>query len=354
MPQIDKYFQLMIKEKASDLHMPAAAPPYLRVHGSLQKLNHAPLTHDQNMGLFTEIMSERNKVELKQKRQVDFVYAFGKSARFRANIFMQRRGISAAFRLIPNDILSTEDLNLPEVITQLCNLKKGLVLVTGPTGSGKSTTLAALIDYINRHRTDHILTVEDPIEFVHQNKSCLINQRQIGENVDSFADALRAALREDPDIILVGEMRDLETISLAITAAETGHLVFGTLHTTSAAKTVDRIIDAFPTTQQEQIRTILSESLKGVIAQALLRRADGQGRVAAFEILLGIPALANLIRDNKSYQIPSLIQTQRGSGMQMMDQALMDLVKQRKVTPQEALYYAVDKTAFRAAVGGKT
>jgi len=248
-------------------------------------------------------------------------------------------------------VLSAEQLNLPESMLKLCRLKKGMVLVTGPTGSGKSTTLAALIDYINQNDKGHILTVEDPIEFVHQNKNCLVSQRQIGENVESFTDALRAALREDPDIILVGEMRDLETISLAITAAETGHLVFGTLHTTSAAKTVDRIIDAFPTNQQEQIRTILSESLKGVVAQALLRRADGKGRVAAWEILLGVPALANLIRDNKSYQIPTLIQTQKATGMQLMDQALLDLVKKRIVTPQHAMEFAVDKSTFAAAAG---
>ena len=346
--QIDKFFQLTVTENASDLHMPTGSPPCLRVNGDLKQINHPPFTHEQNKTLLTEIMNERNLAEFKAKKQVDFVYALGTVARFRSNVFMERHGISGSFRLIPSKILSVEELALSEAIVNLCKLRKGLVVVTGPTGSGKSTTLAAMIDFCNRNRKEHIITVEDPIEFVHQNKSCLVSQRQVGENVDSFADALRAALREDPDIILVGEMRDLETIALAITAAETGHLVFGTLHTTSAAKTVDRIIDAFPTAQQEQIRTILSESLRGIISQNLLKRADGKGRVAAMEILLGVPALANLIRDNKCYQIPSLMQTQRAIGMQLMDQSLMDLVKQKKVTPQLASEYAVDRSLFRA------
>jgi twitching motility protein PilT len=352
MAQLDKLFDLMIRENASDLHVTSGSPPYLRIHGDLRRLDMQPLTHEQNLSLFLELMNERNKEEFKRKNQVDFVYAFGNVARFRSNVYMQRRGVGGAFRVIPSKILTVQDLQLPEAIVGLCRLRKGLVLVTGPTGSGKSTTLAAMIDHINVSRKEHVLTVEDPIEFVHQNKGCMVTQRQLGENVESFADALRAALREDPDIILVGEMRDLETIALAITAAETGHLVFGTLHTTSAAKTVDRIIDAFPTNQQEQIRTILSESLKGVIAQILLRRADGKGRVAAYEILLGLPALANLIRDNKTFQIPSLIQTQRGSGMRLMDQSLFDLVKQRKVQAVDAYENAVDKKTFQALVEG--
>lgn len=347
MAQLDKLFELMIRENASDLHVIAGSPPYLRIHGELRRLEMQSLTHEQNQAMFLELMNERNKEEYKKRRQVDFVYAFGAVARFRANVFMQRKGASGAFRIIPAKVLSAQELQLPEPIINLCKLRKGLVLVTGPTGSGKSTTLAAMIDNINQTRKEHILTVEDPIEFVHQNKTCLVTQRQIGENVDSFADALRAALREDPDIILVGEMRDLDTISLAITAAETGHLVFGTLHTTSAAKTVDRIIDAFPTNQQEQIRVILSESLKGVIAQVLVRRADGAGRVAAYEILLGVPALSNLIRDNKTFQIASLIQTQRASGMRMMDQSLQDLVKQRKINISDAMEYAIDKKWFQ-------
>ncbi len=351
--QIDKFFQITVSENASDLHMSAGAPPKIRVNGDLRELNHPPLTHEQNKTFFAEIMSERHAAELKTRHQSDFVYPLGTVARFRSNVFVQRRGLSGSFRLIPSKILTIEELALPEPIVRLCNLRKGLVLVTGPTGSGKSTTLAAMIDYCNRTRKDHIVTVEDPIEFVHQNKSCLISQRQIGEHVDSFADALRGAMREDPDIILVGEMRDLETISLAITAAETGHLVFGTLHTSSASKTVDRIIDAFPVTQQEQVRTILSESLKGIVAQILLKQADGKGRLAAMEVLLGVPALSNLIREGKSYQIPSLMQTQRAVGMQLMDQALLDLVKQRKITAQQAFENAVDKTIFRAAAGEK-
>ena len=352
MAQLDKLFQHMIQQQASDLHLSAGSPPYIRVHGELQRLNMQPLTHEQNMKMFEEIMNERNRSEFRDRRQADFVYSLGNVARFRANVFMQRKGVSGVFRIIPSKILTAADLNLPDVIMRMCHLKKGLVLVTGPTGSGKSTTLAAMVAYINDQRKEHILTVEDPIEFVHQNKKCLVTQRQVGEHVNTFSDSLRAALREDPDIILVGEMRDLETISQAITAAETGHLVFATLHTTSAAKTVDRIIDAFPMNQQEQIRTILSESLKGVVAQALLRRADGKGRIAAFEILLAVPALAALIRENKTFQIPTLIQTQRGVGMTLLDQSLLDLVKRRLVTPQEALEYAIDKKAFQAAVSG--
>ena len=354
MPQLDKYFQLTIDQCASDLHMPAGSPPCIRINGDLVKLEAQPLTHEQNMTMFSEIMNERSTQEFKKKRQVDFAHSFGATARFRTNIFMQRRGISGSFRLIPGKIITVEQLQLPEAIVGLCKLKKGLILVTGPTGSGKSTTLAALIDFINQSLKGHVITIEDPIEFVHQNKTCLVSQRQVGESVDSFSDGLRAALREDPDIILVGEMRDLETISMAITAAETGHLVFGTLHTTSASKTVDRIIDAFPVTQQEMIRTILSDSLKGVIAQTLLKRTDGKGRIAAFEILLGVPALANLIRENKSFQIPSLIQTQRGLGMQLMDQALIDLVKQRKVSMQDAGEWATDKKTFKMMAEGQS
>jgi len=350
MPQLDKLFELMLRENASDLHVTAGSPPFMRIHGDLRRLEMKPLVHEQNLAMFMELMNERHQAEFKERQQADFVYSLGDLARFRVNIFMQRKGASGVFRMIPSKVLSVQDLKLPEAIVKLCTLRKGLVLVTGPTGSGKSTTLAAMIDHINQSRKEHILTVEDPSEFVHQNKNCLVTQRQIGENVHSFADALRAALREDPDVILVGEMRDLETISLAITAAETGHLVFGTLHTSSAAKTVDRIIDAFPTDQQEQIRTILSDSLRGVVAQVLLKRADKGGRVAAFEIMLGGPALSNLIREGKTFQIPSLIQTQRAAGMRMLDQSLQDLVKQRLVEPAAALEYALDKKAFQMAV----
>jgi twitching motility protein PilT len=259
---------------------------------------------------------------------------------------MQHRGVGAVFRIIPSKILSAEELNLPEGVTRLTLLKKGLVLVTGPTGSGKSTTLAAMIDLINSTRREHILTLEDPLEFIHENKMSLLRQRQIGEHTEGFASALRAALREDPDVILVGEMRDLETIGLAISAAETGHLVFGTLHTNSAPKTIDRIIDVFPTDQQSQIRAMLSESLKGVVCQQLLKTADGKGRVAALEIMHGTPAVANLIREGKTFQIPSIIQTAKRDGMQLMDQHLLDLLKTRQVSPEEVYRCCQDKKQF--------
>ncbi|MBM4397176.1 MAG: type IV pilus twitching motility protein PilT [Deltaproteobacteria bacterium] len=348
MATLDKLFLHMLKHEASDLHVTVDSPPYLRVHGELEPVAMPALTDAQNRAMFEEIMGDRQKDELRDRHQVDFVYELPGKARFRANVFRQKNGTCAVFRVIPSRIRTAEELGLPEAILGLCRLKKGLVVVTGPTGSGKSTTLAAMIDHINASRKEHILTIEDPIEFVHPNRNCLITQRQIGENVKSFSDSLRAALREDPDIILVGEMRDLETISQAITAAETGHLVFGTLHTSSAAKTVDRIVDAFPTDQQEQIRVMLSESLKGVVAQVLLKRAD-KGRVAAYEILLGTPALAALIREGKTFQIPSLIQTQRAAGMCLMDQSLLDLVKQKIVRPEDAAEYAVDKKAFQTA-----
>ena len=352
MAAIDKLFSLMLEKNASDLHISANMPPCMRIHGELIYLNAQALPPETNRKLFQEIMPERCRKELDRIHQTDFVYALANVGRFRANVFYQNRGLSGAFRIIPNKIIPMKDLGLPPAIAGLTRLKRGLVLVTGPTGSGKSTTLAAIIDSINEGRKDHILTIEDPIEFVHQPKSCLITQRQVGEHVDSFSDALRAALREDPDVILVGEMRDLETIALAMTAAETGHLVFGTLHTNSASKTVDRIIDAFPTGQQQQIRVMLSESLKGVVAQSLLKRTDIAGRVAAFEILLGSPALANIIREGKTPQIPSLMQTGKSLGMQLMDQALLDLVKQQKVALSDAQDLAVDKKMFSSATPG--
>jgi twitching motility protein PilT len=277
---------------------------------------------------------------------LDFAYEIPNVARFRANYFYQKRGLGAVFRIIPSKILSVEELNLPETVLKFTRLSRGLVLVTGPTGSGKSTTLAAMIDYININRKEHILTIEDPVEFVHKNKNCLVNQREVLTHTGSFSMALRAALREDPDVILVGEMRDLETIELAITAAETGHLVFGTLHTNSAAKTVDRIIDAFPSDRQAQIRTMLSESLKGVISQQLLKRADKPGRVASVEILYVNSAVANLIREGKTFQIPSVIQTGKGDGMQLMDQSIMDYLMKKVISPDEAYLKANDKKAF--------
>lgn len=346
MPAIDKYFKFVIDAGASDLHLSTGSQPLVRIDGALKSINHPPVVHDTLMSLVSEIMNERVMSVFKEKKQTDFIYIYGDMARFRCNVFMQRLGVGCVARLIPSKILSMADLNLPKAVQGLTKLTKGLVLVTGPTGSGKSTTLAAMVDAINESRREHILTIEDPIEFVHKNKLALITQRQVGENVNSFADALRAALREDPDIILVGELRDLETISLAISASETGHLVFGTLHTNSAVKTVDRIIDAFPADMQEQIRVMLSESLKGVVSQVLLPRADGKGRVAALEILLGTPALANMIREKKSFQIPSLIQTGKSHGMQLLDQSLMDLLKQRVIKPMDAYMAAITKQAF--------
>ncbi len=346
MPVIDRYFKFVTESNASDLHLTTGSPPLVRVNGELKSINHPPFAHDDLMKIIVEIMNDRVRKEFEEKNQADFIYVLGETARFRCNAFMQRKGVGIVSRQIPNKVLTMADLKMPRALYGFTKLTKGLVVVTGPTGSGKSTTLAAIINEINENRREHILTVEDPIEFVHQNKKGLVNQRQIGENVGSFSDALRAALREDPDIILVGEMRDLETISLAISAAETGHLVFGTLHTNSAVKTVDRIIDAFPSDMQEQIRVMLSESLKGVVAQVLLPTADGKGRCAAMEILMSTPALANIIREKKSFQIPSLIQTSKSLGMQLMDQALTDLVERKKVKGLDAYLAAADKKAF--------
>ena len=353
MAKIDKLFQILKQTGGSDLHMSPNNPPMVRASGQLKPAISQILNEDQCRGLLYEIMSQNQREEFEKTYDLDFAYEVSAlQARFRANIFMGRLGISAVFRIIPTEILSVEQLGLPQTVLDFTQFTKGLVLVTGPTGSGKSTTLAAMIDYINRNRNEHILTVEDPIEFVHATQSSLINQREVGIHTLSFASALKAALREDPDIILVGEMRDLETIELAITAAETGHLVFGTLHTSSASKTVDRLINVFPTTQQEQIRTMLAESLRGVIAQQLLRTVDGK-RCAALEILKVNPASANLIREGKTFQIPSVIQTGRNEGMQLMDQALQELLKNKRITAEEAGKYAVNKSLFSAG-GEKT
>ncbi|WP_029918385.1 type IV pilus twitching motility protein PilT [Pelobacter seleniigenes] len=346
MAKIDKLFQILQQQGGSDLHLSPGNPPMIRASGQLKPALNQVLNSGQYQALLYEIMSEAQRSEFEDRHDLDFAYEVGAlNARFRANIFMGRLGISAVFRIIPAEILSVEQLGLPEAVLSLTEYKKGLILVTGPTGSGKSTTLAAMIDHINATRNEHILTVEDPIEFVHQAKKSLINQREVGVHTVSFASALKAALREDPDIILVGEMRDLETIELAITAAETGHLVFGTLHTSSAAKTVDRLVNVFPTTQQEQIRTMLAESLRGVVAQQLLRTVDGK-RCAALEILKVNAASANLIREGKTFQLPSVIQTGRRDGMQLMDQALQELVKEKRVTPEEASRFAVNKNLF--------
>jgi twitching motility protein PilT len=346
MARIDALFTMMKEQGASDLHLSTGNPPIFRQHGEMVRLNFKALGHDELKTILFEILSEKQKAHFEETKDLDFAYEVPGLARFRGNIMMQYRGIAAVFRIIPAKILSADELGLPEGVRRMTNFKKGLVLVTGPTGSGKSTTLAGMIDLINSTRKEHILTFEDPLEFIHENKLSLMNQRQIGQHTESFASALRAALREDPDVILVGEMRDLITIQLAMSAAETGHLVFGTLHTSTAAKTVDRIIDVFPTDQQEQVRAMLAESLKGVICQQLLKTAEGNGRVAALEIMLGTPAIGNLIREGKTFQIPSIMQTAKKDGMQLMDQHLLDLLKTKKVNPEEAYRCAVDKKQF--------
>ena len=345
--KMNELFKKMANIGASDLHMSVSMPPMVRKDGKMAKLeeSQAVLTPDSIKTLLSSIMPQKNIDEFAQRKDTDFAYEIPGLARFRANIFMDRKGMGGVFRIIPSEILTAEDLKLSDHILKLCDLSKGLVVVTGPTGSGKSTTLCAMVDYINKRREDHIITIEDPIEFTHENNKCLVNQREVHNHTDSFKDALRAALREDPDILLVGEMRDLETISIAIETAETGHLVFGTLHTTTAASTVDRIIDQFPADRQQQIRVMLSESLQGVISQTLLPKIGG-GRVAALEVLIVTPAISNLIREGKTFQIPSAMQTGKQLGMVMLNDALIDLVKAGKVEARDAYIKAVDKTGF--------
>ncbi len=346
MTEIDTYFQEMKERGASDLHMVVGFPPLLRLRGDLVPMDFAVLTPESNREILYELLSGEQQKHLEEKRDFDMAYEIKDVARFRCNFLYQHRGIGAVFRIIPTEILTMEQLQLPDILRTISMYKRGLVLVTGPTGSGKSTTLAAMIDYINDTRDAHIVTIEDPLEFIHPNKKCLFTQREIGTHAKSFSDALRVASREDPDIILVGEMRDTETISLALTCAELGILVFGTLHTNSASKTVDRIINAFPAEEQEQARTMLSESLKAVVAQQLLRTKDGKGRCAANEVLIGSSALSSSIREGKISQINSLIQTGSSIGMQTMDQHLMQLVKEDRITPQAAYEKAIDKTIF--------
>lgn len=336
MATIDDLFRLMVEQKASDLHLTSGAPPFLRLHGNMSPLNYRQLSNQDVQALIFEILTEKQKKAFVEKWELDFAYVVEGLGRFRCNVFMQRKGLGAVFRTIPEKIKTAQELNLPASIIDLVDADRGLILVTGPTGSGKSTTLAAMIQHINSNREAHILTVEDPIEFVHPNLKSLVNQREVGSHTKTFSNALKAALREDPDIILVGELRDLETISLALTAAETGHLVFATLHTSSAAKTIDRIIDVFPPGQQGQIRTMLADSIRGIVAQSLFTRADGQGRVAAFEIMKGTKAIANLIRENKIYQIPSIIQTGAQHGMVLYEKYVDDLVKKGLVTLADA------------------
>uniref|UniRef100_A0A7C4TB87 Type IV pilus twitching motility protein PilT n=1 Tax=candidate division WOR-3 bacterium TaxID=2052148 RepID=A0A7C4TB87_UNCW3 len=334
MQEIKKLLKFAADHQASDLHISAGSPIMLRVNGQMNKISNDIISGEAAKKLLFDILDEEQLKELNREKEIDFSLQLVDVGRFRVNVFHQRNGIGAVFRLIPEKIPSMESLGLPKVIQELIDLDYGLILVTGPTGSGKSTTLASMIDYINTNKDGHIITIEDPIEFIHNSKNCVVNQREVGTNTHSFASALRSALREDPDYILVGEMRDLETIGLALTAAETGHLVFATLHTSSAAKTVTRVIDVFPTTQQDQIRVQLSESLQCVIAQRLYPRKDQPGRIATFEILIATQAVRNLIREQKVYQIESIIQTGKQFGMQDMEQAKRKLVAEGKISPE--------------------
>jgi twitching motility protein PilT len=335
-----------VKNKASDLHLSSGLPPMIRVHGDMRRINLPAMTHKDVHAMIYDIMNDEQRKIYEENKEVDFSFEVPNLARFRVNAFIQQRGAAAVMRTIPSKVFSLEDLKAPAIFTDIASFPRGLVLVTGPTGSGKSTTLAAMIHYVNEKEQGHILTVEDPIEFVHESRKCLINQREVGRDTLSFNNALRSALREDPDVILVGEMRDLETIRLAMTAAETGHLVFGTLHTSSAAKTIDRIIDVFPADEKEMVRAMLSESLRAVISQTLLKTKDGAGRVAAHEIMICTPAIRNLIREAKVPQMYSAIQTSQGTGMQTLDQCLTNLVKTNAIASSEARAKAVNKDLF--------
>jgi twitching motility protein PilT len=343
---MEKLLRMLVEQGASDLHMRVGEPPILRRSGEMDRVEGQPKLDPETIEtLLRSIMPDRNKKEFDATNDTDFAYEIEGIARFRANALRDRKGMAAVFRVIPSTIITADQLGLSQEVQNLCYLTKGLVLVTGPTGSGKSTTLCGLVDLVNRSRSDHVITIEDPIEFVHENKNCILTQRQVGVHTGSFKSALRAALREDPDIILVGELRDLETVAIAIETAETGHLVFGTLHTTTAASTIDRLIDQFPADRQEQVRTMLSDSLKGVVSQVLCKKIGG-GRVAAREILLVTPAVSNLIREGKTFQVPSIMQTSKKLGMVTMNDTLLGLVEQRQVEPKEAYMKAVDKANF--------
>ena len=346
MAKIDAFFKLMFDQGASDLHLVAGQQPIIRLHGEMERIKYKVLENDELKAMLYEIAPEIKIKQFEETGDVDFGYEVPNIARFRANFFNQRNGCAAVFRQIPTKVLSAADLGLPPICLQSALYKKGLVLVTGPTGSGKSTTLAAIIDHANKHRRDHIITVEDPIEFVHHSQGCLVNHREVGRHTKSFAAALRGSLRQDPDIILVGEMRDLETIRLAVEAAATGHLVFGTLHTINAAKTVDRVIEVFPAEEQAQIRNTLATSLKLVVAQNLFKRIDKKGRCAALEIMVCTSAISNLIRDNKTFQIPSSIQTGKKQGMVALDDAIMEILNKKWISPEEAFDKCVDKSKF--------
>jgi twitching motility protein PilT len=347
MARLDAFFKLMFDSGASDLHITSGQPPILRVHGELERVKYDPMDDETLRAMLYEIAPEQKIKQFEETGDVDFGYEIPGVARFRANYFMQKYGCGAVFRQIPTKVLTADELGLPPILKKTGMLNKGLVLVTGPTGSGKSTTLAAILDHANKHRKDHIVTIEDPIEFVHQSQGCLINQREVHMHTKSFAAALRGALREDPDIILVGEMRDLETIRLALEASNTGHLVFGTLHTTSAAKTIDRVIEVFPAEEQAQVRNSLSTGLKVVVAQNLFKRIDKRGRCAALEILVCTAAVGNLIREGKTVQIPSAIQTGKQYGMQTLDDAIMAVLQKGWISPEEAYDKCMDKSKFR-------
>jgi twitching motility protein PilT len=354
MATIDKFFRALKDQGGSDLHLQAGQPPKFRIHGRLEPLNMPPLSNSEAEKILMEILDDRKKRRFLSKMDLDFAYEVEGVARFRCNFLRQHYGIGAVFRIIPTRIKSLEEIGVPLVLKRLCELRSGLVLVTGPTGSGKSTTLAAMIDYINVNYSKHVITIEDPIEFVHENKQSIITQREVGSDTESFRSGLKGAAREDPDVILVGEMRDLETISLAITCAEMGNLVFGTLHTNNAAKTIDRIIDVFPEDQQEQIRTMLSVSLKGVCAQLLLRKVDGAGRVPVNEVMFGSDALGAIIREGAIHKIVTYIEGNRGEGMQLMDDSIMAALKRGDISPNEAFMKAIDKSRFEHLRGGGT
>ena len=348
MAKIDAFFKLMNEQGASDLHLASGQPPALRVRGEIERVKFKVLDSDDLRGMLYEIAPEQKIKMFEESGDIDFGYEIPGLARYRANFFMQRNGVAAVFREIPSVIMTADQLGLPPVVSKLATLPRGLVLVTGPTGSGKSTTLAAIVDVANRARKDHIITVEDPIEFVHQSQGCIVTHREVGVHTNSFSTALRGALREDPDVILVGEMRDLETISLAVEAASTGHLVFSTLHTSSAYKTVDRVIEVFPSQEQPLIRSTLADGLRAVIAQTLFKRIDRKGRVAALEILIANPAVRNLVREGKTHQIPSMIQTGKKYGMILLDDSIMDLFKKGIISAEDAYAKSNEKGRFRA------
>jgi len=348
--EVSELLAFTVKNNASDLHLSSGEPPMIRINGDMTRIKMPDIDRRDVQGMVYDIMSDTQRKIFEEHMEIDFSFSLGEIARFRVNVFEQRRGMGAVFRVIPNEVLTLDQLNCPQVFRDIAMMPRGICLVTGPTGSGKSTTLAAMVDHRNDSERGHILTIEDPIEFVHRSKNCLISQRELGPHTHSFANALRSALREDPDVILVGELRDLETIRLALTAAETGHMVFGTLHTSSAPKTIDRIIDVFPAGEKEMVRSMLSESIRAVISQTLIKTADETGRIAAHEIMLGTPAIRNLIRENKIAQMVSVMQTSQRDGMQTLDSNLQQLVKSRKITQQAAMEKSSNKKLFGGGI----